>query len=113
MSVSVGLIDSGYWRDIGTPASLAQAHFDVIDGRLNVAVPATLRVDTEHHCCFPAVWPVGGAEQFGAYCWIEEPSFVPFGPIGQSVVFVNAIACPHRQLHGVLLTPWGEIPFDE
>jgi len=33
-----GYVDSGYWRDIGTPESYLQAHFDILQRTVNTAV---------------------------------------------------------------------------
>ena len=33
-----GYVDSGYWRDIGTPESYLQAHFDILERTVNTAV---------------------------------------------------------------------------
>jgi mannose-1-phosphate guanylyltransferase len=33
-----GFVDSGYWRDIGTPESYLQAHFDILERTVDTAV---------------------------------------------------------------------------
>jgi mannose-1-phosphate guanylyltransferase len=33
-----GYVDSGYWRDIGTPESYLQAHFDILEGAVHTVV---------------------------------------------------------------------------
>jgi mannose-1-phosphate guanylyltransferase len=113
LPVSVGLIGRGYWRDIGTPKSLAQAHFDIIDGHLDIAPPASFYLDRKRLCCYPARWNDRQADRLGNYCWIEDPSFAPFAAVAQTVVVAGAIGGPQRPLRNTLLTRWGELSFDE
>jgi mannose-1-phosphate guanylyltransferase len=37
-----GYVDSGYWRDIGTPDSYLQAHFDILERTVDTTVADTL-----------------------------------------------------------------------
>jgi mannose-1-phosphate guanylyltransferase len=37
-----GYVDHGYWRDIGTPASFLQAHFDILERTVDTAVAGRL-----------------------------------------------------------------------
>ena len=70
----MGLIDSGYWCDIGNPKALAMAHFEIIDGRLDMAPPSSLRIDRKRMGCFPAQWSNEEKDRFGPYCWIADAS---------------------------------------
>ncbi|MBN1575424.1 MAG: NTP transferase domain-containing protein [Chitinispirillaceae bacterium] len=111
--VSVGLIDSGYWCDVGNPKALAQAHFDIIDARLDIALPPSLRIDRGRKGCFPAEWRMPLNNRFGKYCWIEDAAFVPSYSVERTVVFRDSMKCPPHPLRNALLTPWGETAFDE
>ena len=113
MSVSIGLIDAGYWRDIGNPKSLADAHFDIIDGRLDIAPPPHLRLDSKRRCCYPIQWSAIQAARLGHYCWIGNEAFGPAETIERTVVFPEVVHAPRHPLRNLLLTPWGEISFDE
>jgi mannose-1-phosphate guanylyltransferase len=115
MKVTVGCIDQGYWRDIGRPESLAQAHFDCIDGVLSIDMPSSQIIDRERKISYPARWQAKEYE-FGPYAWIEEPSFDPSLPIERSVVFCGArpVASIGREpVRSTLFTPWGALPFNE
>ena len=113
MPVSVDLIDAGYWRDIGTPASLAGAHFDILDGRLDLAVPGTLCIDRTNRICYPYGYR-GNPADLGKYSWIGERTFLPKGSINRTVVFENAEFPEERKsVAATLLTPWGAVPFNE
>jgi mannose-1-phosphate guanylyltransferase len=37
-----GYVDPGYWRDIGTPESYLQAHFDILEGTVSTGVAGEL-----------------------------------------------------------------------
>jgi mannose-1-phosphate guanylyltransferase len=37
-----GCVDGGYWRDIGTPESYLQAHFDILEGTVHTTVAGML-----------------------------------------------------------------------
>lgn len=112
MEVSVGVVGQGYWRDIGSPYALAHAHFDVIDGRLDIDPPSFMTIDRQRRCCVPKSWSEGQRAGLGCHCWIEDPSFTPCGTIEQSVVFTSPVESG-TDMHNIISTQWGEIPFDE
>lgn len=112
MEVSVGLVEQGYWRDIGNPYALAHAHFDVIDGRLDINPPSFMTIDRLRRCCVPKSWCDEQKTGLGCYCWIEDQSFIPCGKIEHSVVFSSPVG-PRADMHNIISTMWGEIPFDE
>jgi NDP-sugar pyrophosphorylase family protein len=112
LGVTVGLIDCGYWRDIGTPRSLAEAHFDIIARKLDVEIPAGLRLDSGRRCCYPAGWDAARAERLGPWSWIEEPSFPMSTGIERAVVFNGASVDGAGTQRDSIYTPWGEIRFD-
>ena len=57
LGVGVITVDKCFWRDIGTPEALAAAHFDLLDGKIRLEVPADLRIDRTRKRCFPASFP--------------------------------------------------------
>jgi hypothetical protein len=113
MKVTVGVVGAGYWRDIGTPQSLAGAHFDILDGRLETVVPPSLRIDRSRKYCFPAAWG-DRPPPCGPYCWVEEPSWSPAPDLERAVIMRGAVmhADSSAGSRNVLFTPWGEIRFD-
>ncbi|MBN1307221.1 MAG: NTP transferase domain-containing protein [Chitinispirillaceae bacterium] len=113
MPVSIGLIDSGYWRDIGSPKSLAEAHFDIIDRRLGLNPPAQFRLDDKRRCCYPVTWGTAQADRLGGYCWIGDEAFDPGGTIERTVIFPGVTHSPPHPLRNMVLTPWGEMSFNE
>jgi NDP-sugar pyrophosphorylase family protein len=109
----VSIIQKGYWRDTGTPASLAQAHFDIIDGDLDLDVPENLIIDKKGKSCTPAVWDRKKACRAGKYCWIENPDIDCTTRLEYSVIFADAVLSSRMASRNVIVTRWGEIPFDE
>ncbi len=113
MAVSVGIIDSGYWRDIGSIKALAHAHFDIIDGKLDIALPRNLLLDPGARSCYPLEWGRERISLLGDYCWIGDKRFEPAERIERTVTFPGVTGGPDRPLRNIILTPWGEMGFDE
>lgn len=111
-NVSVGIISDGYWCDTGTPASVAKVHFDVIDGKLNLDIPADLRLDRENRRCVPAAWSRENADRTGEYCWIENPDIDCRGQVERTVIYPDALPFHETICRNVILTRWGELAFD-
>ncbi|MBN1760202.1 MAG: NTP transferase domain-containing protein [Chitinispirillaceae bacterium] len=114
MRVSVDIIREGYWRDIGTPKSLAQTHFDIIDGILDLEPPPSCTIDRERKVCYPRDWKTVPAG-IGRYSWIEALPCALAVPIERTVIFRNAAAdtlAGTAPLQSTLCTPWGAMKFD-
>jgi mannose-1-phosphate guanylyltransferase len=63
-------VGDGYWRDIGTPESYLQAHFDILEGALETAVADELGPDYLH---------VSSSARVAATARIVPPSYVADG----------------------------------
>lgn len=95
---------SCWWRDIGTPAALAQVHFDVLEGSLEMNVPEHFVVDKKNKVCSRA-----GVESalLGPYSWYE-PHTAPAGySVSRSIVLGNGTV--QNDTAGSIVTEWGEI----
>ncbi len=112
MPVSVGLVRHGYWRDLGNPAALAQAHFDIIDGSLELPPPPSLHLDRVFKRCYPAAWGKSLYDTLGEYCWVEEQSYTP-GHLERTVILPGAVRSEGTPLRNSLCTPWGVIAINE
>lgn len=115
MRVTVGVINDGYWRDIGTPQSLARAHFDCIDGLHDLPPPEGCIIDRDRKLCYPISWQSPPAN-FGSHCWIEEPGCAITAPVERTVVLRGAApgaVDTSLPVRSILFTPWGNVPFNE
>jgi len=112
MQVSVAVESEGFWRDLGTPAALAQAHFDLLDGTLLIAAAPHCNVDAVKKCCFPTAWGDTSHVVCGTHCWIENPKFLLQPDMSDIIVLQNADVSPHAARSGSLYTQWGSIVFN-
>ncbi len=112
IKTGVFLVQDGYWRDIGTPQSLAQLHFDVINNVVCLDVPDYLMVDSLKKYAVPR--SVSGQDFPGLEnAWVETESFGNANVISHSVVFKNSTIDNNTPLCNSLVTPWGVICLDE
>lgn len=109
--ISVAVVASGYWRDVGTPFSLAQAHFDILTGLLALEVPPYLKVDRERQICYPLAWNHELGAELHSCSWIEELSAMRAASFKNSLVFAGSAIIPGKQYCNQILTPWGDLPF--
>jgi NDP-sugar pyrophosphorylase family protein len=111
LKIGVRILDSCYWRDIGTPASLAQVHFDALDGAVNLDIPDTLELDRDQKRCFPKSLSHELRKRIGEYAWVETGA-VPEGcRISRSVVLEGAVLQNHAGIINRIVTRYGEVPF--
>lgn len=112
MKTGVFLMQDGYWRDIGTPQSLAQVHLDVIREVVNLDVPEYLFVNSEQHYAVPR--SISGLSfQSLENAWVESESIGTANVIKNSVVFKNSILYNLTPIYNSLITPYGVIRLDE
>src|SRR5690554_272440 len=111
--VTVSLLEKGYWKDVGTLKSLADIHFDVIDGLIKICESEGMVIDKEKKICIPENANSNVINSCGIYSWVEQ-QLLPSGcHIKESVVFKNSLIQENRQIIRSLVTPWGVIPFDD
>jgi mannose-1-phosphate guanylyltransferase len=109
--VGVLMVDNCYWRDIGTPESLAALHFDLLDGKTVIEVPGSLRIDREQKCCCPAALPEDLRQCMGNYAWVETDN-LPFGcRISRSVIYPGAAIKSNNAIENRIIFPFCEVSF--
>jgi ADP-glucose pyrophosphorylase len=101
-----------YWKDLGTPASLAAIHFDTLDGACPLCVPPELSVDTVGKKVYPNTFTVEQSARLGPYSWIESDAVPVSSRTDHTVVFKNAAVPENTMLHNALVTPYGVLSFD-
>lgn len=95
-----------YWRDIGTPAALLQAHRDLLAGRLEVMLPSELVLDPDIPCCYHREGAVPGPN-----AWVETP--LPDGcELQDCLVLPGTELTPDHAFAQTILTPWGKLHVD-
>ncbi|MGA2507945.1 MAG: sugar phosphate nucleotidyltransferase [Chitinispirillaceae bacterium] len=111
LGVGVITVDKCFWRDIGTPEALAGAHFDLLDGKIGLDVPADLRIDRARKRCFPASLPETLRPCLGRYAWVEETHVPPGVKISRSIVYENAEIKTAGTIKNMIVTPFCEVTF--
>lgn len=108
MSTGVYIVRQGYWRDIGTPRSLAQIHFDVIDRKIDLDIPDDLIVNHEKRYCVPQSVADRTFPDF-ENSWIETEQFDSTCSISNSVIFSNCSIDAGSKISNSLVSPWGVV----
>ena len=111
--VGVLEVDNCYWRDIGTPASLASIHFDALNGLVDLEAPPELVVDTERARCFHRDLPSGLQHCIGPFAWVEAKNIPEECRISRSVVYANALMSRPGKIENLIMTPYGEVQFGQ
>jgi mannose-1-phosphate guanylyltransferase len=96
-----------YWRDVGTPQSYAQIHFDALDGTLRLDVPRRMRIDSSRHAAYPAGLDSAHAAGLGDYTWLEDD--VVLCGTHRTVVLRGAFVDDAEGMEDAIFTPWGRI----
>lgn len=112
MKTGVFLMHNGYWRDIGTPQSLARVHLDVIRKVVDLDIPEYLFVNSEKGYAVPR--SISGQNFLSLEnAWVESESIGTANVIRNSVVFKNSIIDNLTPIYNSLVTPFGVICLDE
>jgi NDP-sugar pyrophosphorylase family protein len=101
-----------YWKDLGTPASLAAIHFDTLDGICPLDVPPEFTLNTTGKNLYPNAFTAEQAACLGPYSWMESDAVPVSSRLDHAVVFKNATVPENALLHNVLVTPYGVLTFD-
>jgi mannose-1-phosphate guanylyltransferase len=111
--MTVKIIEAGpaYWIDLGTPANLASIHFDVLDGKCDLAVPEKLLVDRKTKRAYPRSFTASMVKKLGAYSWIDALSIPDSSRISRSVVFGDAVVPENIDIRNSIVTKYGVISF--
>jgi len=111
--VGVMLVDKCYWRDIGTPESLAAFHFDLLDGKTVLEVPGSLHIDREQKRCYPAALPKGQRQCIGNYAWVETDNVPSESRISRSVIYPGVTIQQSGAVENRIITPFCEVAFGQ
>jgi NDP-sugar pyrophosphorylase family protein len=112
LKTGVIVVDKCYWRDIGTPASLANAHFDRLKGALSLEVPEHLVLDIAGKRCTHRRLPEYLLRNIGQFAWVETEN-VPDGcAITHSVVQQGAVLPHAATVDRKIITRYGEVSFE-
>ena len=109
--VGVLMVDKCYWRDIGTPESLAGFHFDLLDGKTALEVPGILHIDREQKRCFPAALPENLQQCIGSYAWVEAGNVPSESRISRSVIYPGAAIKSIDAIKNRIITSFCEVTF--
>jgi NDP-sugar pyrophosphorylase family protein len=113
MSVRIVRTRSGvYWRDVGTVAQLAQAHFDRLRPGVARNVPRGMVVDRRRRVAVPRSLRGVDVSRLRGPVWLEVPR-VPAGcGFSTCVVLRGSRLRKGRHYDRVVVTPWGEAGFE-
>jgi mannose-1-phosphate guanylyltransferase len=109
--IGVIMVDKCYWRDIGTPESLAALHFDLLDGTSALEVPAGLQIDRAQKRCCPAKLPESARKCIGAHAWVETAELPHGCRITRSVIYPGAAIKLSGVIENRILLPFCEVKF--
>jgi NDP-sugar pyrophosphorylase family protein len=100
-----------YWCDAGTPQLLAGLHFDIIDGRAGLDIPAHLCIDPKRAQCRPATMTGGLPQEIGPHAWIETDTLPAGCRIKQSVILDTLHLRTNEHYSRKIATSWGLLTF--
>jgi mannose-1-phosphate guanylyltransferase len=107
--IGILVVDKCYWRDIGTPGSLAGFHFDLLDGKTAFEVPAGLHVDQAQNRCYLSNLPEGPRKCLGVHAWVETSEIPPGCRITRSVIYPGAAIKHSGVIKNRILTSFCEV----
>jgi mannose-1-phosphate guanylyltransferase len=108
-SVGVTVLDDCYWRDVGTPASLAAAHFESLAGVVDLDIPDFLRIDLASQRCLHKDLSPAAEPRIGSGSWVELTELPGTVMIEDSVVYAGAHLPPEGVVKNRICTPFGEV----
>jgi NDP-sugar pyrophosphorylase family protein len=101
-----------YWKDAGTPRTLAQIHFDVLGKRLALSTPLDLVIDFDKRRAYPRAYSPEENSALGSDVWCEAESIPKGILIEKSVIMKDAEIPLKGPINNTILTPWGAIKID-
>lgn len=112
--MAVTVLETGpvYWNDVGTPRALARVHFDVLDCRIDLPVPAALHVDTTGKKAYPASFGEDQVRRVGRYAWIDAAAIPPETTFSNAIVFEDAVVPDGVHIDDAIVTKYGVISID-
>jgi mannose-1-phosphate guanylyltransferase len=107
--VEVLIVENCYWRDVGTPASLAVAHFEAINGRHGLEIPGWLLVEREMKRCYHRDLKAASVDLLGPYSWVELSQLPEGVQVSRSVVLAGSQVEQNSSIDRRLVTSFGEV----
>jgi NDP-sugar pyrophosphorylase family protein len=112
-SVKVLEAPGAYWKDAGTPGSLAALHFDVLNKRLSLSMPSDMIIDFENKRAYPQTFSAKEISALGVDVWCEA-SKIPDGVFLEKCVVLGEANLPRKDhIRNALITPWCEYTLEE
>ena len=108
-SVGVTLVDNCYWRDVGTPASLAAAHFESLAGAVDLDIPDFLHIDLMSKRCLHKDLSPAAEPRIRPGSWVELTDLPGTVTIAKSVVHAGARLPSEGVVENRVCTPYGEV----
>lgn len=105
--VIVKVIHNGFWRDVGSPQALLDIHCEIIDKKVFLPVPGTMKLDSSEKRCIHT--SIANTERIGAYSWIESSEFSPDLRTFRVLSYECAEINDQKEFNNCIITPWGVI----
>ncbi len=96
-----------YWKDIGTPASLAAIHHDTIAGISPLAPPEWMVVDTRTNSAYNLRLADDAILRLGSHTWYEPQQLPSATSVHNSIVVRHARLKPESSIRYSLCGEWG------
>jgi NDP-sugar pyrophosphorylase family protein len=112
LRVEVMVAKDARWYDTGTPQTLARVHFDVLDGLFSLPVPEHMTFDSASRSAWHERLGIKGREAAGQYAWLDSTNVAEGTRFDHAIVFPGCSVGGDRRLRNVIVTPWGEVPFE-
>ncbi|MFW5774971.1 MAG: nucleotidyltransferase family protein [Chitinivibrionales bacterium] len=107
LRVKVRVIENMYWKDIGTPKSLADIHFDMLDKKISFTLPEDYVCDCEVKRAYPR--SVESQKQvLGPYCWCDAEELSGDHNYDHCLIWQDSSG-DHNRHSDAIITPWGEM----
>jgi NDP-sugar pyrophosphorylase family protein len=101
------------WRDAGSVQSLAQLHFDALEGKCAVDFPQWMQYDKEKRSACNQIMETENKKYIGNYCWVETPSIDSEGTVENCVILSGAPSpLTTKIFSNRFITPWGIFPVE-
>jgi mannose-1-phosphate guanylyltransferase len=107
--VGVTVLENSYWRDVGTFASLAAAHFESLAGVVDLDIPDFLRIDPASKRCFHKDLSPAAEPRISSGSWVELRELPGTVRIDKSIVYAGSSLPPEGVIENRICTPFGEV----
>jgi NDP-sugar pyrophosphorylase family protein len=108
-SVGVKIVDNCYWRDVGTPASLAAVHFESLSGAIDLDIPDYLHIELMSKRCLHKDLSPAAEPRIGPGSWVELTELPGTVMIAGSIVYTGTRLPSQGVVENRICTPFGEV----